>query len=216
MAASEFSHILGALVVLTLVIGAPLAFQYTWAPFAEALFFAAIILTVTVGTKKLIAYALDADVKHETWKVSQYWFGTEHRFKKEVPAGIILSLLGTLIGLLIFRVPAYITALLTYETKARKVRAAKRFGYNSYTEMTEWHNGLIGAAGIAATRLLAVIAYFLPYNLEYLAKMAAYYTFWNMLPLSKLDGAQIFFGSRVLYAILGVLTLILTAYALLL
>ena len=37
-----------------------------------------------------------------------------------------------------------------------------------------------------------------------------------MVPFSKLDGTQIYFGSRVLWSILAVMTLICTMYALLL
>ncbi len=105
-------------------------------------------------------------------------------------------------------------AILVYETTALKRRAAKRFGVFSHTEVTEWHHALIGAAGIIAAFLIAIITYFLPANFEYLAKIAIYYGFVNLLPLSKMDGAQIFFGSRVLYTALAVIATIFLLVAL--
>jgi Zn-dependent protease len=78
--------------------------------------------------------------------------------------------------------------------------------------MTDWHNALVGAAGIIAILLVAFISYWYA-GLETLSKFATFYAFSNMIPFSKLDGSQIFFGSRVLWATLSIITLIFTAYA---
>jgi Zn-dependent protease len=95
-----------------------------------------------------------------------------------------------------------------------KVRAAKRFGFYSYSELTDFHNALIGAGGIIALLILSFISYFPGF--EYLSRIAAFYAFWNMIPISKLDGTQIFFGSRALWTALAIITIIFTAYALIL
>jgi Zn-dependent protease len=79
--------------------------------------------------------------------------------------------------------------------------------------MSDFHNALIGAAGIIFTLALAVITYFLPVQLEQLAGLAIGYAFWNMIPVSNLDGTQIFFGSRVLYTTLAVITLVFVLFA---
>mgnify|MGYP001567592616 FL=1 len=151
---------------------------------------------------------LDSNVEHEIWKVYRYGYKPGWHFNKPISAGIIFPLFFTLFtwGILKF------SAILTYETRALKARASKRFGFYSFAEMTDWHNGIIGASGIIATLLVAVIAYFA--NLELLAKMTVFYTFWNLIPVSNLDGTQIFFGSRILYAILAITTIIFTFYAL--
>ena len=86
-----------------------------------------------------------------------------------------------------------------------KRRAAKRFGNYSFTGLTENHIALIGAAGIVFALLLSVVIYFLPFNLEYFAIIAAFYAFFNMIPISKLDGAQIFFGSLTLWVALALI-----------
>ena len=78
--------------------------------------------------------------------------------------------------------------------------------------MTDWHNALVGSAGIIAILFLSFVVYWVP-QLGGLSKVAAFYAFSNLIPFSKLDGAQIFFGSRVLWATLSIITLIFTAYA---
>jgi len=209
MRKSEVFNILAAIIILTAVFGFSFIIIGDLSALAKVLLFSAIIILVAVFSKKLVAYMLDSDVEHELWKVYRYGWAKSWHFDKPVSAGIILPLILTLFswGLLKF------SAILTYETRALKARAAKRFGLYSYTEMTDWHNGIIGASGIVALLLLTVISYFLPTNLEYLAKMATFYAFWNMIPVSNLDGTQIFFGSRILYSILAVITIIFTVYA---
>jgi Zn-dependent protease len=173
---------------------------------------AAIIIIVNIAAKKAMAFALDSDVEHETWKWSRYGLKPHQHLEKEVPAGIILAVILSILSLGAVKFMSF----LTYETRALKHRAAKRFGYYSYTEMTDWHNGLIGAAGIVAVLILSVVLYFIGGSNDYLWRFAAYYAFWNMIPISKLDGTQIFFGSKILYAAIGIITLIFTGYALLL
>lgn len=208
MKLSEFMHILGAILALTVIGSFSFLVSSDWAMLPKVLLFAAIIIFSAIFSKKFMAYILDADVEHETWKISRYGIKQHQHLNKEIP-GIIIPLILTLFSL------GYIkfAALLTYEGRALKKRAAKRFGYYSYTELTEWHNAVIGAAGIVGLFLLAIIVYFLPTNLEYLSKLAVYYAISNMLPVSKLDGLQIFMGSRVLYTALAVISIIMGSYA---
>ena len=209
----EISHIILAIITLAIVIGFSSILILDYELIAQAFLFAFVIILVSVYSKKFVAHLFDADVEHEIWKVKRYGYKPHWHLKKGLAAGIILPLLLAVVTLGVFK----FMALLTYETRALKRRAARRFGFYSFTEMTEWHNALIGAAGILGILLLSIVAYFLPIaGLETLARLAAFYAFFNMLPLSKLDGTQIFFGSRILYATLAIITLIFTAYALIL
>jgi len=151
---------------------------------------------------------LDANVEHRIWHFQRYGFKPRAKFKKEMPFGVILPLAISIVTL----GAAQLMTFLTYETRALKHRAAKRFGFYSYTEMTDSHNGLIGASGVVVLLLISFIAYFPGW--EYLSKMAAFYAFWNMAPFSNLDGTQIFFGNRTLWSVLGVIVLIFVLYAL--
>ena len=219
----EALNVAAAIIILTIVIGLESMLRLDYNAIMLSILFSLIIIITAVYSKKLMARMLDSDVEHEIWSVKRimflmpkkfhFGFKPHQHFKKPLPMGIILPLLVSAISLGTIK----IMALLTYETKALKRRAAKRFGFYSFTEMTEFHNALIGAAGIVGILILAIVAYFIPIpEFEYLARIASFYAFFNMLPISKLDGSQIFFGSRILYTALALLTLIFTAYALIL
>ena len=210
MNGKEFRHLISAVVILFAVSAFEYSLSSNWVKFAQIFFFSILIVFLTVSAKKIVAYSLDTDVEHELWSLGRYGFSQDSKFKKPLSAGIILPLSISLISW----GKTKVLPILTFEARALKHRAAKRFGYYSYAEITDWHNALIGSAGIIAALLIAVITYFLPYNLEFLAKLAAFYAFWNVIPVSNLDGTQIFFGSKVLWSILAAITLIITMYAL--
>ncbi len=211
MKSSELRDILLATLILFIVAGFNSIIDLDIQTMILVLFYSAIIIVLSILSKKIAAYFLDSDIEHEIWNLTYFGFKKSSRFKNPLPAGIILPLIFSIITLGVSKFSAF----LTYETRALKYRASKRFGFYSYTEMTDFHNGLIGAAGIASLILLSIITYFISgANLEYLAKMSIYYAFWNLIPISKLDGAQIFFGSRVLWSVLFTITSIVTVLAL--
>lgn len=206
----EFTHIIAAIIILFIITAFPLVSKNSYALVLPSLFFSIIIIVLNVAAKKFTAYLLDSNVEHELWTFRRFGLKPYHHFKKEIPAGIIFPIFFSLFSLGLLKIPT----LLTYETRALKTRAAKRFGYYSYTEITDWHNALIGASGILIVLLVSIITYFLPLDLEYLAGIAVFYAFFNLLPLGKFDGMQIFMGSKILYSILAIITLIFSLSAL--
>lgn len=206
----ELQNLIGAWIILSVVIALPFLLEQQWESSAQAIFFALIILIVAVGTKKVIASMLDLNAVHRIWHMDRYRFHPKAHFKNEIPTGIIIPLAASLISIGKF----FLLTPLTYEARAMKHRAAKRHGFYSFAEVTDWHNGLIGAAGTVATLILAIVGYLI--NQEALAKFATFYAAANLIPFSSLDGTQVFFGSRVLYATLVTVTLIFFLYALLL
>lgn len=197
-----------AFVTLTIVIGFKGIVEFNLNSLGTSLLFAFLILAANGVSKKIAAKALDADVEHDLWYASRYGFKPGWHLAKHAPLGIIAPLFVSAFSL----GAAKCMTLLTYQTSALKKRAAKRFGYYSFTEMTDWHNALVGAAGIVGVLILAIITY--ASAIDGLPSLAIYYAFWNMVPWSKLDGAQIFTGSRVLYTALGLVTIAMTAAAL--
>lgn len=205
MNTKEISTLLIALVTLTIIISFKSLLAGNIQYLGTAPLFAFLILLVNIGAKKWAAYSLDADVEHDLWYGARYGLKPGWKLEKKIPLGIIVPLAITAFSLGV----AKCMTILSYETSALKRRAARRFGYYSFTEMTDWHNALVGAAGIIGVLILAIIAYTIP-ALDGLTSLAVYYAFWNMIPWSKLDGAQIFIGSRILYTTLALLTLALT------
>jgi len=211
MQQKEFFNILAAIIIFTIMISLSSVIKKDYSFLPWGFIFAVIIILINLAAKKLTANYLDSDVEHEIWQWQRYGIKNQQKLKKSVPAGIILPLIISLFSLGSF----IFLGLLTYETRALKSRASKRHGFYSFSEMTDSHNALIGAAGIISLIILAIITYLLPIPQSgILAKLSIYYAFWNMLPISKLDGTQIYFGSPVLYSILATITLIFTALAL--
>tara|TARA_Y100000310_G_C20341282_1_gene649933 strand:- start:46 stop:684 length:639 start_codon:yes stop_codon:yes gene_type:complete len=209
MEAKERFHILIAILTLTLVLDFSNLISGNLTNLPLSLSFAIIILAVNIFAKKSMAYRLDADIEHTILTWSRWGLRPNQHTRKSWPMGTLLPLILVAIS----QGSAKIMTLLTYEAKALKHRAARRHGHKSYTELTDKHNAYIGAAGIFALLMLSTIIYFIP-GLGALSRYAAFYAFWNLLPLSKLDGAQIFFGNRTLYAFLAILTIIFAAIGL--
>ena len=206
MKPQEMGHIAVAVIVLALVTGLQFIIENQFDLLIQAFIFSAVVIFAAVFSKKLAAYFLDANVEHEIWQMSTYGFKKSNRFNKPLPAGLIFPILASIITL----GQVKFASLLTYEARALKYRASKRFGFYSFKEVTDWHHAIIGAASTISLLIIAAISYFSPTaSLEYLSKISIYYAFWNLFPISKLDGAQIFFGSRILWAILATITVII-------
>lgn len=213
MKEKEIGQIVIAIITLGFVAGFVELVQGNIKSFSYIVLFGAIIIGINIVTKKIVASRLDADVEHEVWRMQRFWFNPSDKFNKSIYAGVIIPVFVAIISLGTIK----LMTLLTYETRALKRRAAKRFGPYSFTEMTDFHNALVGASGIIACLAITFITYWLPYTgTETIAKMATFYAFFNMIPISKLDGSQIYFGSRVLWSVLSIITLIFMMYALLL
>lgn len=202
----ELAHIVVAILLMFVIAGLEFIIDGNVEKTAQVFIFSFFVVGIPVIAKKAVAYLLDSSVEHKIWHI--YYFGVRDKdhFKKEQPFGIILPLLLSAFSLGVFKVMTF----LSYETSALKHRAAKRFGYYSYTEMTDWHNGLIGVAGVVSLFFLGLISYLIGF--EYLTKMAAYYAFFSILPVSNLDGTQIFFGSRIIWTVLAAISLIFAFY----
>ncbi|NCO11324.1 hypothetical protein CO038_03005 [Candidatus Pacearchaeota archaeon CG_4_9_14_0_2_um_filter_39_13] len=208
----ESIHLIIAIILLAIVISfKEMVLDSNFLYFGIALLFSFIIILVNVTSKKVMAGWLDASVEHRIWFWKRFGFKPHRHLKKEIPLGAIIPLIFSAFSLGFIK----IMSILTYETSALKRRAARRQGYYSYTEMTDFHISLIGAAGILGVLVLSFISYWFQ-PLEELARIAAFYAFWNMIPVSKLDGTHILFGSKVIWTILAAITLVFTIFAILL
>lgn len=207
----ESLNILVAFLILSLVVSFSSLINETYSEIPKLIGFSAIILLLSISSQKFTANLFEAKAEHSIWSSHlRTGFKKQDQLKNPIPAGIIYPMLVSLFSL----GSGKLMSILTYETTAKKYRSAKTFGTYSHTSMTDWHNALIGASGILAVILLSTITYFLPWNLESLSALAAFYAFWNLIPYSKLDGMQILMGSRTLWSILSSITLILTLYSL--
>ncbi|MFH1803219.1 MAG: hypothetical protein ABH864_07290 [archaeon] len=210
MAEREWASVFVAILLMFIVAGLPSIAGGQLLFMTQVFVSSFVIVGGAVLMRKAFAHSLDIGVEHRIWSFYRFGVKPGWHFPKALPFGVIVPLFFAFLGLLA-RLPIMIFTFLTYETKALKHRAAKRFGFYSYTEITDWHNALVGASAIVFALIISLIGYFL--NFEVLAKMAAYYAVWNMVPFSDLDGTQIFFGNKVLWIVLAITTVIFALYA---
>jgi len=164
----------------------------------------ALIILASVFCKKLTAKIINIKIEHKIWLLQRWWIGKSSYLKNPIPTGIIIPAIFSLIS-----VPCF--SFLQFESKALPAKAVKNYGSKRFSEITEWDLCMIGFYGILGPLLLSIIAKIIPFslpgvNLMLLSQYSLYYALWNLLPVSNLDGAKMFFGSSRLY----IFTLIIT------
>ncbi|MEX0932654.1 MAG: hypothetical protein WDZ77_00960 [Candidatus Pacearchaeota archaeon] len=192
--------------ILAIIFAFLIGFPNSVEGFLKLLLIMFLVLGVNTLAKKIASYYLDSEIEIDLWTIKRYGFRPHSHFKNPFPMGITLPFLATLISFGNFTW----LASMVFEVKPKVYRAAKRFGLYSFSEMTEYHVGLIAAAGIVANLSFAIIGYLIGFN-EF-AKLNVFFAFFNIIPLSDLDGNKIFFGSLVLWSFVTALTFIGLGY----
>lgn len=192
------------LVIITLSLSLSLSLFKEWKTVLYTLLAVSVVILGNIFTKKFIAYRLDSEIEMKVWEIGKFGFTKDKHSKKPFPLGAFLPIISKII---FFPFKSFVwMASLVFDVKPRIYRGAKRFGLYTFSEMTEYHLGLIAAAGIVINLLMAIIGYFAGFPL--FARLNVYYAFFNMLPISELDGNKIFFGNLILWTFLASLVLI--------
>jgi hypothetical protein len=170
-----------------------------------------LLILVNILVKKTMAYFLESEIEIKLWEIKRFGFRTNQYWKRAFPMGAFMPLISKIFFL---SLNGFVwMASLVFDVKAKAYHAAKRHGMYSFSEMTEEHIGRIAAAGIFANLLLAVLFYFIGGDFGTLfAKLNIWFVFFNMIPISDLDGNKIFFGNLVLWSFLAIVTLIGLGY----
>jgi len=163
-----------------------------------------IILLVNIIGKKITAYYLESEIELDFWGIKQYGFRPNFKFKKPAQIGVFLPIISKIF---LYPIQNFVwMASLVFEVKPKVYRAAKRHGLYEFSEMTEYHLGVIAATGILINVLFAIIGYLTGFT--DFAKLNLYFAFFNLIPISNLDGNKIFFGSIILWSFLTAIILI--------
>ena len=204
---------LASILVATIVLGFTASLLRSWEIFLYSTLSIFIIIIVNIIAKEITAYYLETKIEIQPWEISRYWFKPRSYFRKPLPAWLLFPLLMAVVsgGYVIW------LATLVFDPKPKAHRAAKRHGLYSFSDVSEYDMGKIAAAGIAANLLFAVIGYLigLPNEMNFVS-LSIWFTFYNMLPISDLDGNKIFFGSRVIWSVLAIVILMAISYIFLL
>jgi len=199
-----------AILVATIILAFSINLISSISSFLCTLLAVFVLILANLIAKKITSFHLDSEIETSLWEIKRWGVKAHHRFKKPFPLGAFLPILSKLI---LFPINSFVwMASLVFDVKAKTYRTAKRHGLYKFSEMTEDHIGYIAAAGIGANLVLAIIGYLIGYPL--FAKLNIYYAFFNMIPISNLDGNKIFFGNLVLWVFLAIITLIGLGYAL--
>ena len=206
---------IGILIIVSIITAFAITLAKNLNLFLLALLGVFLLILVNVFIKKIVAYFLESEIEIKIWEIKRFGFKTHQYWKRAFPLGVFAPLISKIF---LFPLNGFVwRASLVFETKAKAYHAAKRHGIYSFSEMTEEHIGRIAAAGIFANLLLAFIFYFIGGNFGILfAKLNIWFAFFNMIPVSDLDGNKIFFGNLVLWSFLAVVTLIGLLYTFLL
>ncbi len=207
----EFFIIALVIIIITISAGLTLNFPDQWKILLGILLAVTLVIFSNVFAKKIMAYLLDSEIEMKVWEIGKYGFSKDKNSKKPFPMGAVLPILSKII---FFPFNAFVwMASLVFDTRPRIYRGAKRFGLYAFSDLTEYHLGLIAASGIAINLILAVVGYFLGFPL--FSRLSIYYAFFNILPISELDGNKIFFGNLILWSFLASLVLIGMLFAIL-
>lgn len=172
-----------------------------WIAFLWTLLAVFCVIAINVIAKKLAGFFLETETEIKFWEIEGYGIRKRRHFKKPFAIGAFLPLVSKII---LFPINGLAwMASLVFEVKPRSYRSARRHGLYTFSEMTEEHIGYIAAAGIFLNLIFAVIGYLVGFT-EF-SRLNIYYAFFNMIPISHLDGNKIFFGNIVLWSFLACL-----------
>ncbi|MEN7982425.1 MAG: hypothetical protein ABFQ65_03175 [Nanoarchaeota archaeon] len=200
-----------SIIVITIILAFSISLLQSIELFLTTLGFVFLIIMINVVAKKMIGYYFEAKVETKIWEMERHgffgalsrgFFHPSRKFKQAIPLGAIMPLVVKVLSL------GYMNwmASLVFDVEARKYRTAKRHGFYSFSEMTEFHIGLIAASGIIINLIFATIGYLI--GATEFSRLNIFYAFFNMIPISNLDGNKIFFGSIIIWSFLTSLILI--------
>lgn len=200
----EIFPILLIIIIISFSVSLSLDVAEDWGALGGTLLAVSLVILANIFTKKITAYLLDSEVEMKIWELERYGLHPHQHFKKPFPLGAFLPVVSKII---LFPLKSLVwMASLVFDVKPRIYRGAKRHGLYTFSDITEYHIGLIAASGIAINLILAAVGYFLGFPL--FSRLNIYFAFFNILPISELDGNKIFFGNLILWSFLAALVLI--------
>ncbi|MDD5012142.1 MAG: hypothetical protein PHQ66_00640 [Candidatus Nanoarchaeia archaeon] len=200
----EIFPILLIIIIISFSVSLSLDMTENWMVLGGTFLAVSLVMLANIFTKKITAYLLDSEIEMKVWSLERYGLRASSHFKKPFPIGAFLPILSKLI-LFPLRNLVWMGSLV-FDVKPRIYRGAKRHGLYTFSEITEYHLGLIAASGIVINLILAVVGYFLGFPL--FSRLNVYLAFFNILPLFDLDGNKIFFGNLIMWSFLAALVLI--------
>lgn len=198
----EITWIIIAVIIFTFIIS--LGFPENYNPLL--LLIPLIIILTSVISKKIASKFYSIEIEHKIWEFKRWGFYERSKFKKPIPIGLILPFFLSLLSLGTIKMLIF----LQFEAKniSEKRILKKQGGIRRFKriEMNELDCAMTAAWGFYALLALAIIGLII--KVPELTKYSIYYTLWNLIPISNLDGAKLFFGSSLSWAFITIVYII--------
>lgn len=192
------------ILISTLIIAFASTLIQTWSLFLSALGAVFLVIMINVLAKKISGFYLESIVDIKLWEIRKWGIKPWQSFRNFFPIGAFLPIISKIF---LFWVNGLVwTASLVFDVRPSVHRAVRRHGVYTFSEVTESHTGLIAAWGVLANLFFALIGYLLNFSL--FTQFNLWFAFFNMIPISNLDGNKIFFGKKLLWYILAMVSLI--------
>ena len=188
-----------SLLIAALVIGYLYSLnEISWMGWLSMAGLALAILFIHHLGQKLASLFYDCTSELHLWTVRQFGLRQWQHFRFDFPFWFIVPAVLAVITFP-FTLVKWL-AVTTFEATPLPSRIRRR-----YAEITEWHLALIATGGLFMNAILALVSQIAGWN--DFAMLNLYFILFNLVPLSKLDGSKIFFGSPMLWIFAVVFTL---------
>ncbi len=210
----EVTWILIMIIILTFIIGFKTNLEKETAELTLIIPFiaSATIILTSVIVKKIAAPYFNLKIEHKSWEFQRYAWYERSKLKKPFPIGLLLPFF---IALLTFGLVKPMTLIQFSYEDIPKTRILKRYGRinRRRTMINDSDPGYIASWGFIALFLLVISSAILTYltNLQLfsdITKYTIYYSLWNLIPISELDGSKVFFGSPLTWTFLTTIFLL--------
>lgn len=189
---NEIIQILIAIILIAWLVAFPLK---TTTSFLIALGMAVMILLPHVLAHKFAAHKLNCRARFTLLDFRRFGFSEKYRLKYPIPVWLIIPVLFVFLtkGIVkIFTIEGF--TLDTSESRVGRI----------FTELSESEIAAIAVVGPITNLIIAFFASFVDQNF---AILNVWFALFSLIPLGNLDGTKIFFGGRILWAFMFILTL---------
>jgi len=173
-----------------------------------------LILFTNIISKKIAAKFFNLKIEHKILEFQRWGYYKRSHFKKPLPIGLVIPFVFSILTLGMVRMFTFFQfdAENVHETRVLKQRGLKR-----KEEINESDIAFTAAWGFVGLLVLAFIGA-LPGIRDVfpeLSKYSIYYGFWNLIPVSRLDGLKIFFGSLLTWTALSIAYIVALVFVIL-
>lgn len=174
-----------------------------------------IIIPLNLVSKEIAANIFNLRIEHKIWHFQRWGFYSRSHFNKPIPMGLILPFILSFLSLGIIK--CFVFLQFDYANNYKK-RILKERGRTRRTDINEADPAYTAAWGLYSLFFLILLSILIHSILKdsftpELAKYVFFYSFWNLVPISNLDGVKIFFGSFINWIFLVFLFLVTLPFA---